>query len=69
MNDDKPGPLLTAIIVIVALIAMGWLFFHLVAVCIVLLGIGLGTSPGFAVVGGFFLAIAVAVFFLVRSVM
>ncbi len=63
--NQQPGFLI--LVVIVAVIAGGWLFIQMVGGCIALLGIGLGTSPEFAVIGGFFLAIALTVFALTRK--
>lgn len=47
----KPNPIL----ILVAILAGGWLFVQMVGACIGIVGIGLGSSPGFAVVAGFFI--------------
>lgn len=65
MNEQQPGFLI--LVVIVAVIGGGWLFIQLIGGCIALLGVGLGTSPDFAVIGGFFLAVALTVFALTRK--
>jgi len=53
----KPNPFL----ILVALIAGGWLFVHMIGACIGILAVGLRCAPGFAVVAGFFLAVVLAV--------
>lgn len=65
MNQQQPGFLI--LVVIAAIIGGGWLFIQMVGGCIALLGIGLGTSPEFAVIGGFFLAIALTIYALTRK--
>lgn len=54
----KPNPLL----ILLALIAGGWLFIQMIGACISLLAFGLRCAPGFAVVGGFFLAVGLAIY-------
>ena len=65
MNEQQPGFLI--LVVIAAVIGGGWLFIHLLGGCIALLGVVLGTSPEFAVVGGFCLAIALTIYALTRK--
>ncbi len=65
MNQQQPGFLI--LVVIVAVVAGGWLFIQMVGACIALLGVGLGCAPNFAVVGGFFLAIALTIYALTRK--
>lgn len=60
----KPHPLL----ILLAILAGGWLFRHMVAACIGILAVGLGSSPGFAVVAGFFLALGLAIHALTSGV-
>jgi hypothetical protein len=53
----KPHPIL----ILVAVVAGGWLFIQLAGACISLLGVGLGCEPGFAVIAGFLLAVGLAI--------
>jgi len=63
--NRQPGFL----ILVVVAVAFGgiYLFSQMVAGCISVLSVGLGCGPDFAVVGGFFLAIAIAVIALARK--
>jgi len=65
MNQQQPGFLI--LVVAAAVIGGGYLFIQMVGACISLLGVGLGCGPDFAVIGGFFLAIAIAVIALARK--
>ncbi len=66
--NGQPGLLAMILMAIVAIIAFGWLFIKLLGNCIVLLSIGLGTSPDFAVIGGFFLAAAIAIAIVIYAI-
>lgn len=57
MPTMKPNPIL----ILVALIAGGWLFVHMIGACIGILAVGLRCAPGFTVVAGFFLALGLAI--------
>ena len=65
MNQQDPVCLI--LVVIVAIIGGGWLFIQMVGGCIALLCVGLGCSPDFSVVGGFFLAVGLTVYALTRK--
>ncbi len=53
----KPNPVL----ILLAIIAGGWLFVQMVGACIGLVGIGFGSSPGVAVVAEFLIAVGLAI--------
>ncbi len=53
----KPNPIL----ILMAVVAGGWLFIQMAGACIVLLGAGLGCDAGFAVVAGFFIAVGLVI--------
>ena len=63
--DQQPGFLI--LVVVAAVIGGGWLLIQMIGACISLLSVGLGCGPDFAVVGGFFLAIAIALIALTRK--
>lgn len=59
----KPNPIL----ILVALVAGGWLFVQMVVAAIAIVGIGLGASPGVAVIAGFLIAVGLAIHAIVKS--
>ena len=65
--DDELGCLTMIVVLTIAVIAGGWLFIKLVGCCIFLVYVCLGTSTEVAVVGGFFLAVGLTIYVLLRS--
>lgn len=53
----KPKPIL----ILLAILGCAYFVMHMVGACIAIVGIGLGASPGLAVVAGFFIALGLAI--------
>jgi hypothetical protein len=63
----KNNPVVSILVVLAALIGGGYLLVQMAGACIMLLGIGLGASPGVAVVAGFLIAVGLAIHAIVKS--